>query len=780
MFNYKSQTEKYINKELDIRLGEFTTQGIVKSEEEYKKIIDGLLKSIEGDAGRITSSTRYLVRPDETVASGKINNLFKDLESDMRILHNELRDAKKVMDLSLARNKIFFRHIKDKVASIWKEIGKFRETSFNTESADYTFFESFDADDSNMTLSGLTVDRKKGILHLTPAEVDTHFESRDIQEVTLSLYPPENRDGGVYETTNPNNKITADYDSGNRDMMKSGLWKVQLLTADVPSTLLDVLTKSTTTTYRGVVAYLDIVFTGQKTINEFGFDPYGEFPVKILGIRYKKTLASDWQTATTTDNEEVESHVIAEDSDWMYIRNINTITARCIRIILHQENYITVSKLMSSVDSMVDKMIRDLQEKRYQKSDYRYKFTDAIPRVSDTDEEHGTLYDEIMKIIEEDGSIDSLETKISEVLIPQPAEINTDIRNWKVYNIGAWSIEPKFVTYAPAAAGIYMSHDPLDRKSGFRFNNGAPTEATLYTRQTEPTGTAIEWYLTADNGVDAQVDIPIIPNSDLYRTEVISIGKYYPLSNVATDSTYRTTTNLNNVDNVIKLDFPIHPAYVGEVILYENGKELVNENAATIDVRGKVIEMYNSTELYIPDIDIESGRFIYAIKYIPAAIDTVKCWVLVPTRKRQSGYIDIGSAMIFANPQLAKFFASYLPKIKLGDLDAPPHVSRSDNYQVRMHLCTKDEYDDWFVGGRVPIFIDACVDTDAKPGIEWLFKNTAKINHNSTPTRLTWLYNNVNPIKPYSDDASDKDTWSSLPSAPPMLNLYKKQYTRNN
>lgn len=776
MYNYSSRTQKYINKEIDARLGEITAQGLVRSEEEYRKLIQEMVNSAELDAGRITNPVKYVVTPDEVVSSILLNDLFKDLEADLRVLHGELRDARKILDMSLVRNKVFYRRIKTKLASIWKEISQYRESSFNTESADYTFFESFDSDESAMVLSGLTIDKKTGIIHLTPASVKTHNEQRDIQEVSVSIYPPENKDGGVYNTTNPANKIDLNYATGDRQMMKNGLWKVQVLAAAVPENVLDPLRRNSTSIYTGLVASVDIVFAGQKTINELALDPYGEFETKIIGVLYKKTLTGPWAAVTTTDNDAVVTPVMANSSDWMHIRNIDTINAKALRIILHQESHVVLSKLLSKVDNMVDKMVTDLRENRYKKLNYKYKYSDAMPRVSDVDKNQGTLYDEVMDSLEEGGTLEQLEKKVGDLLIPKPLEIDQDIQNWKVYNTGAWSVEPKTVIYPPSAAGIYLSHDLRDKDSGFRLDAGAATEATLYTKQTEPQSTLIEWYLVADNGTDKATEIPIIPNNDLYRTEIVSYGTYYPLSNTASATTYRTNVTMRNTDKLIKLDFPIHPNYLGEVSIYENGTEIVNENSTMVDVRGKLIESYNSTELYLSGVELKAGSHIYAIKYIPALLDTVKVWTITPSKDPDPGYIDLGTAMVFTNERLATAMAQLLPKVDLHVAKAPSHVTKAESYDVKLRLCTKQEYDDWFLGGRVAFFVDACVDNDDVPLIGWMKDMSVGMEHHSTVTKLTWLYEGTYPIKPYSDDSLDKDTWAHLPSAPPALSVKDKQY----
>ena len=56
------------------------------------------------------------------------------------------------------------------------------------------------------------------------------------------------------------------------------------------------------------------------------------------------------------------------------IRNINPVHAKALRFVVFQENYQTVSKILSRVDKMADKLIRDLVERKYSKIDYKYKF----------------------------------------------------------------------------------------------------------------------------------------------------------------------------------------------------------------------------------------------------------------------------------------------------------------------------------------------------------------------------------------------------------------------
>lgn len=768
MFNYESKTEKYINKEIDLRVGELTSQGLIKSEQEYKKVIEDLLSALQLDFGRITNPRKYLAIPDEVVSSLVLNNFFKDIESDIRILYQELSDSNKILGFTFNRNKVFFRHIKDKIEAMWKEIGHFRETSFNVESGDYTFFESFDSDMSSMVLSGLTVDKKTGMLHLLPASIKTHNESWDIQDVNVTIFPSDNKDGGVFVTSSPQNDADREYASGDRTMFKSGLWKIQLLTADIPKSVLDPMNAGTTLTYNGILAYLDITFAGPKLINELGIDPYGEFSTNIIGIRYRSTLTDSWHSVTTTNSDGDVLQVETSGKDWIYLRNIDPIHARVIRIIFQQENHTTISKLLSNLDVMTDKIVRDLMEKRYEKSYYNYKFLDEIPRVSDVNEDTGTLYNEIIDAIEEEKDIDNVEGRISELLIPSPTTIAENIQNWKVYNLGAWSIEPKTVIYAPGAVGIYYSHDPRNTNSGFKFDSGAPTEATLYTTQEEPNGTMIEWSLisTIDN---SQMEIPILPNNDLFRTEILSFGKYQPLDNI----TKRTKIDVRNLNQLIKLDFPIHTGYLSEVSIFENGTEILNYSSSAFDATGYLMELYNTSEIYISELNI-NPMTTYVIKYIPSTLETVQCWVLQPNKNSTDHTkIDIANTMVFANEGMARKFASNLKQLSIAN--APSWITKSDDYSVRSHLCTRNEYNEWFLGGRVPIFIDAIADFDTKPGIDWLPYSHGKVYY-SAITKLTWLYNSNIGIKPYSDTKVDPYTWNELTSAPPNIHVKTKSY----
>lgn len=776
-YAYEDQSRNLINKEIDARVGALTAKGLIKSESEYKKTIQSLLDSINFDFGRITSATNYHVKADDVVSSASLNGLFSDIEADLRILHTELDNAQKVLDLSLNRNKLFYRRIKTKLAAMSKEISKFRESSYNTESADYVFFESFDAENSTMSLRELSIDKKLGIVHLTPQIIKTHNKSDNIREVGITIYPVENKDGGVYDTTNSSNKLTFNYTTGDRNMLKDGLWKTQLLTAKIPETPLDIFNRGTTVKYNGIVVYIDIHFTGRKFINELGIDPYGEFPLDVIGVRFKRSEGSSWENFSTLLDNGLRKNISGSGSDWIYFRNIDPTYCNSIRIMLFQENYNTLSKLLSKVDTMVDKIVRDLVERRYEKTEYSYKFFDEMPRVQNESIATSTLYDEVMNVIETENDVEVLEDKLGDLLVPEPDNIEQDISNWKLYNVGAWSIEPKMVSYSPNAVGTYISHDLKDRRSGFKLDNGSPTEVKLYTKQTEANSTFIEWSLLNEDGT---IEIPIIPNNDRWRSESAAVAEYYPLKNL----THRTNTDLRNLNQVVKLDFPVHHGYISEIEIFENGNSVFSANADTVGQRGNMAELYNSTELYFSDIEFKKNK-MYVIKYLPALIDIVQCWVLRPNIEQAQNLddsnafnLDVASAMVFANENLAKVVAEKISTFDFSTTNS--FLTKSNSYTPVLALCTSVEYNQWFKNGEDGMFIDLVVNaasTSNYPGDQIVELLPDNVTANLDFTRMSWLYNPNFTQKPYSE-SSDAYTWAALPPAAPIIHNKEKHYAK--
>jgi hypothetical protein len=744
MYVFEDKNNQYLNQEVDLRLSELTAQGLIKSEEEYKHVIENTLQNINSDLQRITDVNKYVVRHDDLVSSQQLNSLFVDLTSDLRILHKEMSDIHKAIDITFERNQLFYRRTKNRISAIWKEIQRFRESSFNIESSTYTFFESF-SEDSVMYLTGLSIDKKTGTLVLSPGYINSFSDSSEVANVEMNLYPVSNKDGGLVETTAPQNKFEYNYKNGDRTLLKDGLWKVQMLTADIPEVLVDVFGRNQKTSYRGIVAEVDITFVSQKLINEIDIDPYGDFTTRVLSVRYLPDESStDWLNVTK-DNGDI---LMGSDVDWIKLRNFKAFTAKKLRITFHQPNFQIIHRLMTKVDGMVDKMVTALIEQRFEKINYEYKRPDQFPKY-DTSEE-ADLYDEVMKIIEEGGDITTLESQITNLLVPQPIGIQADISNWKLYNLGAWSINPKNVGYTPQSIGTYISHDPRDRLSGFKMNNGSPMYAKLYTKQEEPSSSSIEWSLMADVDGINYVEIPIVPNNDLWRNESIAYNEYYPLK-----YSLKKNTNYRNMYNVFKLDFPIHPMYKSITKIMENGKEYVIDDSLLFDY-------YNSTELYIPTADLTNGS-IYSIKYIPAVIDTVKCWTITPNKQPEEGKIDFGNLCVFATKEAAEDMVRFL----LGRVFESP-VTISDTYSVNFHLCTTQEYNKWFQNGRMNTFIDEVFnDVD---NVLSTYRNC-----NRDYTKLSWLYNDSVPV-PYSYGNQDYYSWNNLPSAVPNIKVKRKQY----
>lgn len=761
MYIFQDKNNQYLNEEVDLRLTELTAQGLIKSEDEYKRVVESTLRSIDADLQRITDIKKYVVKSDDVVSSQQLNALFVDLESDMRILHKELSDIHHVIDITFDRNKLFYRRIKNRIASIWKEIQHFRETSFNLEGVTYIFFESF-SENALMYLTGLNVDKKTGTLVLSPAYLNSFNDSSEVAGVEMTLFPAGNRDGGLVDTTNTRNTFEYNYKSGDRTLLKDGLWKVQMLAEDIPEVILDVFHRGTNLNYKGMVAQVDINFVSQKLINEINIDPYGDFNTKVLSVSYQID-----ESSTTWNNvvDEDGNVVTGSDVDWIVLRNFVPFSAKKLRIVFHQPNYQIINRLLTQVDNMVDKMVKALIEQRFDKINYSYKTPDQFPKY-DTSEE-ANLYDEVMNIIEEGGDITTLESQITNLLVPPPINIQADIRNWKLFNLGAWSIDPRNAAYNPQSVGVYISHDPRDRMSGFKMNNGCPNYAKLYTKQQEPASTSIEWSLMADVDGINYVDIPIIPNNDIWRNESALYNEYLPLKRAV--SPYRTNTSLRNSYNMFKLDFPVHPSYQSVFKVMENGKEFVEENY-------QYFEFYNSTELFISTADFTNGN-TYSLKYVPAIIDTVRCWTLIPNKIPDIGRIDFGSMCVFANKQAAERMKSILTEGRFGT--KPSHVDVAYNYTVTSHLCTRKEYNEWFSDGYVDTFIDAAVDNDDDRNnlVSWFINGDKRTPYNSDVTKATWLYrSDASAYKPYSENNIDLYTWRYLKSAVPSIKVQRIQY----
>jgi hypothetical protein len=132
--------------------------------------------------------------------------------------------------------------------------------------------------------------------------------------------------------------------------------------------------------------------------------------------------------------------------------------------------------------------------------------------------------------------------------------------------------------------------------------------------------------------------------------------------------------------------------------------------------------------------------------------------------------------MVFACKEIATKAIEEISKIRIAN---EPVIWKSDNYRPRMMLCTKREYDDWFVGGRMGAFIDSIydnikvIDSKDNEGVVAM----GDIEFNSTVTKMSWLFSDSG-ITPYSDNLSDGFSWSELPSATPIISEKVKHYGR--
>jgi hypothetical protein len=270
------------------------------------------------------------------------------------------------------------------------------------------------------------------------------------------------------------------------------------------------------------------------------------------------------------------------------------------------------------------------------------------------------------------------------------------------------------------------------------MTNGSPSYAKIYTKQQEPSATSIEWSLMVDVDGNNFIDIPIIANNDIERNESAAFSK----SKLLDSSTTRVNKTSNNL---IKLDFPIHPSYESVFSVVENGGNII---PGDLDY----FEFYNSTELYIPNASFAPG-VIYNLRYTPAIINTVRCWVFVSN----SNEFDLNTLCVFANEEAAKKVNG-----KLGNA-----------YSIVSQLCTTVEYNTWFKNGEDNVFIDYAI----KDELGFRLDDLDGIDYNVSITKATWLYKDEAGIsKPYSEDSDDRYTWKNLTSAVPTVYSKRKQY----
>ena len=698
MFRYNSIKESLQKNLMFGKLENLTNTGIIKSEVEYKRYLNSTLSFLNKTNTQIFNSKDVQIKYSDLINFKTYKDNLEKIYYDLFTSYTELDTIKEFLENNLNKNKQFYKNIKDRVRNYRKYLNLLRLNTYDITTANITFFESFNDINRNYYLENCEINENSNKLYLEPMNKEVFNNSIDIDHIDLEVMPSLNEQGGVYFTHSEKNDIVKNYKNGSRTMLKDGLWKLQLLTEGVPEIYLDV--NSNTKKYNGIIARMDIYFTGMKPINRLYIEPYGEFYTTILGAEYLQD--GKWKPLRQYDNKTGVYKSITGEKLIFDFMNIEPVSTTAIRIIFNQENYKVLDNYMQDQMDAFSTLIKEIQENRYDYIDKINIQNKYLTRPFDSNNQKATILEQLSNIIFETNSFTETEIKIKELLFPKLKNINFN-SNWKIYELGAWEITPQYAQYAQNE-GTYISHNT----DGYQLNK-TPLQVTLNVEDETPDITSIEYFITDEN---ESTYIPIMPVGQKVRRETNRF-KIYPamyrlkkiLKIIATpDLHYNIRSNY-----IWYTDFPVHEEYIDKIKFYINGEVMeFGTNYAN------KVTMFNSRMFYMNGIEYNPNN-TYMMEYIPAKNDIVECWILQqknsdltlsPNNFNNYGnsmveYMTLDQYIIFSSKDVAlEFLYLYDTYYKSNN------SNMSNSYIIKKTYCHKNEFNLWFKNGSYSLFID--------------------------------------------------------------------------
>jgi len=658
-YSINSELENIQKILLQNSIKQFTNTELLNSEEAVKKVYDAYADKIKNVGSKIYDFNNFLVKSKQVITKEYFDYLLQDIYNDLHALYINMKYIDDILNINLQKNKKFYGTIEKRILALEQKLDIARLNVNNTIGFDKIYFEGFDNKSSDSYYYNLIIDKKSGELSLKPIDIHVYNKKYNIRQVTSTLYPVANNDGGVLVTTNNLNTYEENYRrDGLNDMLINGLWKEQVFCNEVPDiqfyinkNVVDAPTFKIVT--QGIVSYVDIEFKYFINFNNIEIDLFGEYETNVLLMLYKKEENDSWLPVSKLKRDIVDDQEIVFDTytskaqfNIIQFKNLEMMHAKYLRIIFNQKNYSLIHSDSSQVADLTKKIYTDLSERRLDvlKLDGNSDSKPAIPRLYHYD----SFYNELYEIIEYSSSVNEMIKKLITKLNPTPKLITIEFNKLLKYELGAWSIEPKLLQYI--GTGIYISRL-------YEYNDRPLVSITLDTKQEDIKSNSCNWYIS-DN-LETSV-IPIIPNDELIRKEPLLIVEHEYYKDLGwTDGT------------LIKLEFPCDLKFIDYLVLYEDEKFISPE----------YLDMYplNSQLIFIKNIK-DPKKHKYVIKYIPAKYNSTNVYVLFKTKKYNDNVLEY--QIVASRKSILELF---LDKTNL-----------TEDYTIKKVPCTEYEYHSYF------------------------------------------------------------------------------------
>jgi len=633
-----------------------TNLALLQSEEAIREVYKQYADKIKNVGNKLFNANNLYVSSRNVITKEYFDELFQDVYNDLHALYLNIKYIDDLLDKNLERNKKVYNTIEKRITSLENKLDLARLNVNSIVAFNKVFFEDFNNQKDNSFYYNTKLDKKTGKLVLRPVETKLYNNSYSIKSVSSTTYPVENEDGGVINTTNYLNTFDSSYNrDGLKDMLKKGLWKEQIFTNEIPELNLTI-NKNTVDEIniktQGIVSYVDIEFNYLIDFNTLMLDLFGEFNIAVLNILVKENKNDTWKPIKHLKKDKlgnveifVDDYKYQSEFNIMQFYNIELCKTKFLRIIFNQKNYTIVQTSATNIDSLSNKINKDLSERRLNVLNIDTS-SDAKPAVP-TSYTYDSFYSNILNIVDNSSNVNDMLIRLIKEFDMSPKLIDTKLNKTLKYELGTWSIEPKNIKYT--GKGKYVSNT-------YEYTEKPIMSISLTTKQVDIKSNTCNWYISDSNNKNLK---PIIPNDEVLRKESINVvnNKYY--------------TNLGYTDGtIIQLDFPIQMNTMHLVSLYEDGKR--------IDYNNLDILLLNSTMLYIKNIKNYSAHN-YVINYIPSKYNIVNIYTLY---NLHTDGINLEYNIVAPRKSILKLF---LDKEDL-----------NENYTIKRTICTDLEYHTYF------------------------------------------------------------------------------------
>jgi hypothetical protein len=605
-FNVKDNISSIQNLLINESIRDNSNIQLLKSEEAIRAVLESYADRFNATGGKLTDISSHYAESKSIINTTQFNDLFNSLYIDLKTLYQELSYVEGLLITNLERNKKFFSVLKRRIRELWNKLYITRMNISDTSAFHESYFEAFSTLVSKHKYSNIIIDKKIGVMKLSPKTTSLQNKRYLIKDITTKTFPVHNSDGGVIYTTSILNKYEENYTSGTRDMLENGLWKEQLFCNDVPEIMYDISDNSSSPMYKrinGIMSFVDIEYVHPVEINNIDIDVFGDYPASVIGIFIKNSITGNWVPIhklksilySTNYYEWIDDFKPVNNFDIISLSNLELFKAKFLRIVFAQENYEILDSSELTVESLSNKINEDFSERRYEvvKLDGGSDDRAAIPKSINND----SLYSQVTNIIENTRSIEETLKEILDVIEP-PVKLKTvDFNTTLKYEVGAWSIEPSCKKYQ--GTGKFDSGD-------YPITDKALLTASIKSKQDNITHNTCNWYISHPN---YNINVPVIENNTKIRKEPANIIRPEYYEDKGWDTGY-----------FIQLDFPIDTSTIEFMKLYMNEK--------LVDISNFTYFVFNSTLIYIDNIkDVYKNN--YVVQYIPAMYSTVNVYILV-------------------------------------------------------------------------------------------------------------------------------------------------------